>query len=233
MRLGLGEFHEPGPHSIPEAAARQAFLLKVQELAPHVLDDLRRTVLPRYPGGATDKLESSDRLFQEALENWADKHYLSESWITQHAEMTLAAWSVSPSTAEHQEWGAFTGGAEWIRFSDAEVRAPTPPPWHPQHERWNDYRRRVGNWFRDALVEYRSKIEELAIAKGLERAPSKRGIMPDRDFAWLVRWQVLGWSYSRIGGVHHKPTTVRKALQRTAKQIGLRLHPARRSGVGH
>lgn len=216
---------------------RWFFLIKVSEIAPDVLGDLHRDVLPSWealtrdeanPRRTSSAFEPSLAL-SEALQRWGAKHNLYDRWILEVAIATVQDWSrmvLAP--------GAEPGHREWKLPSIAFY---VPPPfqfesWDPTSELWTGYRERLLK----ALRIYERQVKA--------KYPNwKKSAVRELDhFDWLVRYQVLGMSFLQISKLpeykQFYPDTaadapkkrIQAGVKDKAKRIGLTLRPGDEPG---
>ena len=101
--------------------------------------------------------------------------------------------------------------------------------WDPTQERWSDWRKAAEARFREALNAYKDRVQEEARRRNLESTPTKREA--ERDFRFLIRFQVLGETHEKIAeeSGFDDVKVVQKCIRRTAELAGLVL----RTDLGH
>jgi hypothetical protein len=158
-------------------------------------------------------LEAADPLVEplrEALEKWADRHWINTRWVLNTALITLSAWAMQPKMQEpawyvdDQYWGPDAAlGADQIVVELPGVGE-------------------LGKWTRETFRKEIVTDVEKAIDEhfdGIERVARERNIPSTQEGAktehveWLVQRQVLGESIESIRkGASRTWPTVQEAI---------------------
>jgi hypothetical protein len=247
IRLGGGDFERQGggekAGSVNEG--RCHFLAAAIEVEPEVLDSLGRAVkvlsaicarqeeareIAAYRsetlGLAFVPIPSKPDLFrplEESLSAWARRFNLTDSWCFAWAEQTVFDWYKSGRKPE--------GFIYPCTAPSGVVALPAGPfrfeAWEPDLERQAEYRQRL----LQRLDRYLAVVQAAAERAGAQSVPVKRN--PEHYF-WLARVQVRGESIADIcrnsvdGDSGWKQyDAFKKAVERTAAEIGLTLRPLR------
>jgi hypothetical protein len=214
----VGDFYMPrfASHGrtalVPGAADahRRLFLVRAARHEPKLLLTLRQIAV-------------ND---ERALLAWAERWHLTDRWCVLLAQDTLRCWANNPET---QGW-EFEGTGIFAGFFPFRIEPLQLGPFYhdPTWRRGRDFEKYVLGEVRQALNEYRARIEADALAAGLKRAPRKRAA---EHFDWVVRYQVEGESFASIAqSASYKfnggRQTVRKAIVELAEYISLTLRPS-------
>lgn len=199
---------------------------------------------------------TATRPWSESFRRWQRRHNLdrwkSEEYSLSFesvADLLLLAMETSRRSKNERGWSTFkstlgvvlspevTAALEWrtLEAVDPElverlrIEDPIAEPWNPVLERWSDWKKRKVQ----GLDGYRQAVEAAFHEAGAERRKTKR--KASEHFECLVRYQVREETFGDIGEALDKrqveagedsEARVRKAVQETAKLIGLRLRPA-------
>ncbi len=213
-------------------SARSAFLNTVRKLQPKVLADLEGLAdLFPLTWRQTRKLETVEReyggeLWAE-LSCWADSYNLNAPWVLLAAAETIAAWTEFPSVRGH--WAPRVGSlptrrGELFYFMDEA----------PDLSRLtrSEAERTITETFRVYLESYLDRLAVDYKEQGWEVGKQRRAA--DKHLEWLVRFQVLCESMSRIAQavppIASRTTpreTVGKAVREVAELIDLPLRVSR------
>ena len=233
------EFYRPSnnDHDIGIVRERRTFLETAAKLQPELLQTLIVDVFPLFQGVLAESGETRDWWpnpppdLAVALKRWSIRWHLDAEWVRRRALATLDSWKHRLGGPQNQWPKKFSAGIAgyWSMFPDDEERrfAPVLPSWDPEAESWRKYEARVRDLFDHTLLEYRGHLEDLALKRGGQR-PFRPRAGAQRDYEWLVRWQVQQWDRARIArqaGV--KKDTIRKAVVRAAGRLGLPIDPGR------
>jgi hypothetical protein len=194
------------------------------------LANLFRDVFPFYVPPQVETIDTWDRAdseslrdFRERMTDWADSVSFRDTWLMDAAMQTMEFFSrlprpVSTLDSPRRFWWYLGDGTTFLIFSpdlDKEIWLP------PEHggESWDEFAEKVTRKFTGQLSEYRSKVVR---RYGLEKTD-----MP-RDAAWTVLYQSRQKSIAELaadlsGPYKDKPQTVKKAIQRFSRGIGLTL----------
>lgn len=183
-----------------------------------------------------------------ALEAWTDRFNLRAEWLLDTALATLHAWSVDAKAARQLRW-AWRVPTWWNPLAEEERRITVPAgdgvvvaiEWDPLVEAEKDLQRRLrklrgllGDRTHDVEAHFRRVLTFLE-TRGLVKPPAKRNRSgsPVLHVAWLIMRLVKGMGYEAIAQAYTDtdPTgervittdAVRKAVQETAKLVGLQL----------
>ncbi len=253
-RRGLrsAEYHEKTEHlDQPRQHLRWCFLECLEALVPEVLEDLRKTVLPIYGCAKTetedglplypwvDVRERWERVDSAthpltyqlgfALAAWAQRHHLSDNWLLEVALSTANRWDEqqqgSASTREdpHEPTGFVRPLSVGVN-TFASTFTFTHDGWVPTWETRANYIAGLQKALEEALRAHLDSRETEARNRGLKRSSSKREV--DRDLDWLIRWQVQGWTWTRIqreSRVRVSRSTIRDSVGHMANELGLTL----------
>lgn len=158
-----------------------------------------------------------------ALERWASKYHLAESWVFDRALTALDTWNWEEPSS--------TAGLR-IRMGLFPVPRAVPavemhvPGWDPTAETRVNYQRRVQRILVDKLRQHISAAEAEAAANGWRHVAGRQSgdATLERRLRLLVRWQVQGWPYPAIAKESKMVApNIRTELVLAANQIGLSL----------
>lgn len=227
MRLGKGEL-DPGGQAIWDA--RIIFIEELNRAQPEVIHNLKTDILPLYnrlsgykPINWSDLNSLKDdfnEIIPELLEmkkamiSWAEKNNISEDWILEIAYENILFWASYP---DYKGWyypPFVCAGVDINKFSYK---------WEPDQKS----RAETKKLLNEASEQYLNQVENKALSEGWEYTPEKR----EKDhFVWLAQYQIKGMNYQEIADEHELITgkvkgddAIRKGIQESAKQIGLRL----------
>ena len=247
LKLGLGEYYLPGgPDDAAVWSGRQRFLQAVNEISPEVAEDLRDKVRPTYfpkfklaslfPNREMSRLwntarESPDRAVVElenALRLWANRFKLIPD------ETARAEWVLDAAVASLLDWEEFPNAPCRLRLPGIRVSWPEPEwltysdswCWNPALQPERDFDRWVRSKFQKALEQYKKRASNPYAAGDWKAPPEKR--KHGKHFRWLVYYQIRVMSPNDIEARDEEAggtVAIFKAVQKTAKQIGLKLRP--------
>lgn len=250
--LRYAEYHEKVEYlDRPRQHLRWRFLECLEALAPEVLEDLRKTVLPAY-GCAKTETEDGSPLWpwvdvQEqwrrvnsathpltyrlglALVAWAQRHHLSDNWLLEVALSTANRWHEqqqgTASTREdpHEPIGFVRPLIVGVNTFPSAFTF-THDGWVPTWETRANYVAGLEKALKEALRAHLDNRETEVRNRGLKPSPLKREV--DRDLDWLIRRQVQGWTWIQIqreSRVQASRSTIRDSVGRMADELGLTL----------
>jgi hypothetical protein len=178
-------------------------------------------------GATPTRLKILNRLtsfanFRDEFLHWCDAWHWHDEWQMDAALDTLRHWWYGGD--EPLGWGLFCKGEE-IRFGRDEMRFSFEHEgWMPSRQTWKDAAAELRRAFEEQVGEYRERLERLAIERGLEKAPVKRGSDPARHLEWLVRWQCQRWTKREIADTYHAtPAAVTDGIECAAQLVGVTL----------
>jgi hypothetical protein len=200
---------------------RDQFLMAIERVAPQVLRTLREDVFPLYrkhrPRSQRAYLslwtdyKLQDLVLQDlrpGIERWANHYHLGGpvGSTPPRGVDPLVDWMGPIILATLMTWGKEGAGARlaWCIFNQFSVGAymEHPDPFRFRTEGWAvlretepDFRARATREFEEALGQYMRRRFADAEARGKCPMPSK--VKPEH-FDWLVKFQVLRESHSRI-----------------------------------
>lgn len=203
-----------------------------------------RNFVDLYHGeGFADWLErhrsslTAARRFAGALDAWINANHLQAPWLRDAAIRTIQAWELNPSLANESRWfmrlsshrTALLGGEE------ADLRIWIPSAWEPTVQPRSFARKEILSQLRKALDQWLDERERLVQGRGYVLAPDVR--QPEKHTRWLVRYQVVGESYTSIArdeGLAAPEAqgrqTVADAVRAAAERLGLQLRPPDQGG---
>lgn len=199
---------------IERKMARFAFLETVHSLCPKVLADLEAAAGGRkvHLKGLPDEQEVEHQLGADQLKTlreWAKGYRLNAPWVILYAAFTLDMWGSVPGAA----------GRYWFAPPDG-LSVPSPPPFNFQMPApdltWvprSQAEKSIRESFDSALAEYLESCERLCEEQGWARLKNRR--VAEEHLTWLVRYQVLGESFSKIA----RTLTARTPRQTIAQPV--------------
>jgi hypothetical protein len=230
------------PSKLPNSEARQVYLKALQIEWPEVLSALHRDVFPRLLELWTQRLHDAPGLFAEMYEQfieamgdreldlglkaWATTFSIKDQWMLDNARITMYMYGATWRDPQ-LKW---TG---WIQSPPKHLGLITPfeikisaiwiPPKYGGQRTWEVFSDQLRSDFNEALNKYRK-------AQSVHYGVLKDNV--DRDARWTVRYQ-RGISTTRISkelpSAYGDPAqTVRRAIERFARDIGLTLPQTRR-----
>ena len=204
---------------------------KSEKLSVHARHEARCELLRTMEAKAPEVVRSLREL---GPSDWATKLFGRAELARRQGEITLDAWAISPSSEKNGEFARYAP----VFYRGLDVKSAssfTYKPWNPNREARGAFRQRILRHFTRHIDEEIAAQDEKA---ALPEIPAFRNL--ERDAAWLVHYQFLGFSYTRIAqGVdgNERATTaaVRKAVQALAAVVEIDLRqpdpagrPARR-----
>jgi hypothetical protein len=249
--LAFGEYTFPGGEKF---IARYKFFNEINNIAPDVFEELDKFIQPyilllptmRKLSGYKknnwfywrdilnfSKLNGDCKQFANGLNEWAESWNLNEEWIISSALLTIISWSKEPALKEKRIIHP-TGDIpkyyhrliEELRKMMRDAEYPAPPIYSPVINFPDQYD--------DMVMEYKKKMKMVYEKYGWRKSPVKRikdiGVEINRDFEWVVKYQILKHDYKTIVSDHYdtylidtNDNTVMKAINRTAEIIGISL----------
>lgn len=187
---------------------------------------------------------------RDALLAWSERFNLREAWLLDVALDNLRLWSKHPRTARFLSVAAWSFDSRRWQFPTEDERRvvvaagdgiTVTVEWNPLKESWEDLKRKLrklrgllGSREREVEDHFRRVLESLE-QRGYIKPPVKRNRSgsPLLHFEWLAMYQVKGMDYEEIAQAYTDAdpsgeraiTTdaVRKAVEETAKLVGLQL----------
>ena len=242
-----------GSHEQPDTASlirfRNAFLKAVASEEPRVLRTLALECYPRYKKISRSHGSSAAREWapREGVHDWARRWHLDAEWCLQRASVTLELWLACERT--DQAWFVgwdvgpppppetpldVDGDLDWaywpevtksgISYEEMRNRLDMTP-YDPVRTIWADVEASMKKEFKEHLIAYKARMQELI---------EKRGLVPMRwktnhsHFIWLAQYQVQGRSYRQIADLAGDANSVEEsgvqhAVTRLARLIGIAL----------
>lgn len=222
----------------------------IRSLEQDVLGTTPEHLRPLTTGNATRHWSESFERWQRCfnLDRWeTEEHALSFEFVadlhlvgmeTSRRSNTDRAWSnwksiltvvVAPESTAFPEWRVLEAADPGL-VESLMIEPPMPEPWNPVLEPWKPWKERTVQ----ALTRYRKDVEQAFRKAGAEPRKTKRKAR--EHFEWLVRYQVLEQKFQAIADAIDQAqdapgddpeARVRKAVQETAKLIGLHLRRGR------
>lgn len=157
-----------------------------------------------------DQLDSWSRPHERLRHNpWVASHLLARGCKARLCHTTDARLDHVTFPHPFQELNGLASFGECFAESFAALRE-----WEPTRQEWSAWKQKAVACFRDALADYRRRVQERATGSiqegglGLKRVPGKR---KDDNFRRLIRWAVLGKTQREIAdedGVDEKKVNV-------------------------
>jgi hypothetical protein len=249
--LGLGELIFPGGERF---LARYKFFLSINNTIPKVFKELDKftekyiQLLPTMQDLSEEtknflfhwrdilefsKMNTDCRQFANNLIEWAKSWNLNEEWILSSALLTIYSWNYNPLLREKLIVHPAGYLAEYFNKLGSELdkvkqdpEFPAPPVYLPALTN--------SEQFDGKVKEYKRNVINIFKSHGWRKSPSKRNREEDvgieRDFEWLVKYQILKQDYKTIVDdhfdtylIHTNDNTVMRAIDRTAEYVGLTL----------
>ena len=149
------------------------------------------------------------------ISDWVERCHLERSegnWVVKQARNTQRVWTDSDHLWQKLDPGITDFVGEMIYEPE-----PIALAWSPQSETLSAFRERA----RKALKDHEDGV---LVARDWTQPKANRNL--ERDLRWLVRFQVLGNSWSKVAARHEAAVgvdAVRRAVRRLARQMGLTL----------
>ena len=248
---------EAGSESL--ANARVTFFELLEEEAPEVRQELRDRVQPQYrlmlesfrtrglePPVPHDfrELYTSDAFtewftasrevpelqeFANTLDALIERFNLSTPWLRDAAIRTIQAWGINPSLTESNCWFLKMPRIPTaLTIEEMEFKLALTWVWDTTSLTRAYARTRAIKDFEAALDQWLDEREQLARDRGFVPAPDIR--QADKHTRWLVRYQVLGESFTSIARDERMRApeaqgrqTVAAGVRAVATRIGIQL----------
>lgn len=199
------------------------------------------------PGQGFKRVEAADRAlllsesegFLGLASEWIKEFHLNfeegpRTIFEWEAIETLDDWSDDPSKLDALRWYMDPyASRDPLPLKNWEVVFRLYGGWRAISESWKHFQTRAIKKYSEWLTrEYRPRIEKAMIELGHTPIQRKRGRSGPQDlhFQWLALYQCNGMSFEAIIKEYSPPrgkqldeSTIRKAVQNTAKLVGLRL----------
>ncbi len=199
---------------------RDRFLKLIEELAPEVMEGLKRCA-----DAPTQEEED------QAFEDWTEKYGLKARWIFEAAFSTVDAMRHDPTVASFSMRLAIVGkkGEIVAPFGKLVPYSPSTMVVIPPMKSWRrslETRAEAESRLKDeAEACIQRHLDEVDRATGEETgAIDHRGGDPERHLRWLIRWQCQRWPKGRIAReelVVHQ--TVVGGLESAAAEMNIKL----------
>lgn len=176
------------------------------------------------------------RALMDRLAAWAQHWHLTDDWLLVDTRNTLLTWHQWPKDKPTplRFFGRTWGGA--VPETVIDVREPGKPvfeapmrpcpPFEPTLETEDRYKERVGVWVQVNLAAAAYTAKKYGLARSPVRRARSGKTDPGLHFEWLARYQCLEQPYTAIKGADL--SNVRKAVKKTAQEIGITLRRSAR-----
>ena len=244
--------YEPAHQSISTWDARYFLFHFIREIAPEVLEDLRREPFNLYHIAAAmhywhqrpdenelsrlwDVFESeigerdpSVLVLRHSLMQWSEKYNLKQQWCLEKAFKTIDFWYRHPPSANSLMWNRdVIGYIPPVGIEEGKFMF-TFPTWDSCSQSRSDYQRKVEKAFRQYRIDYCDRIEQLTQERDYVEQKRKRDKI---HFLWLAWYQVKGKPQSWICNEFHAARpTVAEAIKGAAAMCGLILRQPTAAG---
>ncbi len=162
---------------------------------------------------------------RESLENWSARWSLTDLWCMETAILTMDQWGrIPPEETRRLDW-TVPGWGGILPLSDEEQEFSFyHPGWDPIGTSWQAFERDLDQAYAAAKAAYRTRVTKISVDRGYVRVRDHRQPLDHLD--WLVKYQILGKSYTQISVEAFKERqTIRDGVRRMAALIDLQLRP--------
>lgn len=181
---------------------------------------------------ATESHDPPEALcLRDLLLRWSHKWRLEDDWCLEAAVETLAEWSAEGDDPEPRPLYYLGTQMIEIPFNEEELRFSfSHRGWSPTLETWETAKEWIDDGYREALKEYKERVERLSRERGLVPVRQTKHRVGDH-MEWLARVVLDEDEYDRIAADHGSITrqAVSKAVRMQAREIGLESIPELRS----
>ncbi len=228
-------FDRNDPDSPVVLAGQQRFFEAIAGVTPDVLTDLLDHVLPLYQSSRDLPGRDAIKATQPAVMKWADRHHLlplQNWWIPIRALHCLHGWAEDEQSARSLEIPQipnFPAQLEGFNRRASKFKFAADGWWF-EFESQQEFEKRMEKEFRRRLSSYR-KTAETAIRKAEYRPTVRKRLdSPEYHYGWVALRVCTRATYKSIADRYRrqvpggfKSDSVRQAVQRIAKSIGLSL----------
>lgn len=249
MKISLGDYFYPKDKKIETLHARTFFLHVFQRYAPETMKFIKDKILPiynkllsEYNSSLSDIVDFNNLTWRklqhanedcsnclihliEIINEWSNKFNLSDEWVKDMLLLNLSYWKGFPPEKK-LSWDTTIFVKAEGTFQPLPITI-TIEGWNSIVEPWEKFKKRMNSEFQRFLKQHKKEVEESAKKSGLVKARNRRQIA--KHMHWLIKYQICKKSYGQIsqeekvGKKKHDESTIIKAINNTARLIGLTL----------